>query len=186
MFAAYLIYRLSYYQAWVDGSQRMDITLGAINTAVLIFSSLTMAMAVHSAQTGKRNLIIIFLILTLVLGTTFLGIKAVEYHDHWKNHEVPGQYFSGLDAEGHDKGWHDVAHTSLYFALYFAMTGMHATHMIIGAGLLIWLIIAAYKGKFTENYFSPVENVGLYWHFVDIVWIYLFPLLYLISKKHSG
>jgi cytochrome c oxidase subunit 3 len=186
MFAAYLIYRLSYYQAWVDGSQRMDIKLGAINTAVLIFSSLTMAMAVHSAQTGKRNLIIIFLIATLVLGCAFLGIKAVEYHDHWKNHEVPGQYFSDIDEHGESKGWQDTAHTSLYFALYFAMTGMHATHMIIGAGLLIWLIIAAYQGKFNAKYFSPVENVGLYWHFVDIVWIYLFPLLYLISKKHSG
>lgn len=186
MFAAYLIYRLSYYQSWVDGSNRMDIKLGAINTAVLIFSSLTMAMAVHSAQLGRRKLIIVFLIATLALGCVFLGIKAVEYHDHWLNHEVPGQYFSGVDEHGVDKGWRDVPHTSLYFALYFAMTGMHALHMIIGAGLLIWLIVAAQRGKFTTKYFSPVENVGLYWHFVDIVWIYLFPLLYLISKKHSG
>jgi cytochrome c oxidase subunit III len=186
MFAAYLIYRLSYYQAWVDGSNRMDIKLGAFNTAVLILSSLTMAMAVHSAQVGKRNLLILFLIATLILGCVFLGVKAVEYHDHWLNHEVPGQYFSDLDEHGVSKGWTDTSHTSLYFALYFAMTGMHATHMIIGAGLLIWLIIASYKGKFTPGYFSPVENVGLYWHFVDIVWIYLFPLLYLISKKHSG
>lgn len=186
MFCAYLVYRLSYYQSWVDGSQRMDITLGAINTAVLICSSLTMAMAVHSAQLGRRNLIIIFLILTLILGGAFLCIKGVEYHDHWVNHEVPGQYFSGYDAEGHSKGWHDVPHTSLYFALYFAMTGMHALHMIIGAGLLTWLIVLAARGRFNGNYFAPVENVGLYWHFVDIVWIYLFPLLYLISKKHSG
>ena len=186
MFCAYLIYRLSYYQSWVDGSQRMDIKLGAINTVVLIFSSLTMAMAVHSAQMGRRKLIVAFLIATLVLGGAFLGIKSIEYHDHWKNHEVPGQYFSGLDAEGHDKGWRDTQHTSLYFSLYFAMTGMHALHMIIGAGLLVWLIVAASRGKFTANYFAPVENVGLYWHFVDIVWIYLFPLLYLISKKHSG
>jgi cytochrome c oxidase subunit 3 len=186
MFAAYLIYRLSYYQSWVDGSNRMDIKLGAINTAVLIFSSLTMAMAVHSAQLGRRKLIILFLIATLALGCVFLGIKAVEYHDHWLNHEVPGQYFSGVDEHGVDKGWRDVPHTSLYFALYFAMTGMHALHMIIGAGLLIWLIVAAQRGKFSTKYFSPVENVGLYWHFVDIVWIYLFPLLYLISKKHSG
>jgi cytochrome c oxidase subunit 3 len=186
MFCAYLVYRLSYYQSWVDGSQRMDIKLGAINTVVLICSSLTMAMAVHSAQLGKRNLIVIFLIATLILGGAFLCIKGVEYHDHWKNHEVPGQYFSGLDEHGESKGWHDVPHTSLYFSLYFAMTGMHALHMIIGAGLLTWLIIAAYRGKFNASYFSPVENVGLYWHFVDIVWIYLFPLLYLISKKHSG
>ncbi len=186
MFAAYLIYRVSYYQAWVDGSQRMDITLGAINTAVLIFSSLTMAMAVHSAQLGRKKLLIIFLICTLILGGAFLGIKGVEYHDHWKNHEVPGQYFSGLDEHGQSKGWRDVPHTSLYFALYFAMTGMHALHMIIGAGLLIWLIVLTIKNTFNENYFTHVENVGLYWHFVDIVWIYLFPLLYLISKKHTG
>jgi cytochrome c oxidase subunit 3 len=186
MFCAYLVYRLSYYQSWVDGSQRMDITLGAINTAVLICSSLTMAMAVHSAQVGRQKLIVIFLILTLILGGAFLCIKGVEYHDHWVNHEVPGQYFSGYDAEGHSKGWHDVPHTSLYFALYFAMTGMHALHMVIGAGLLIWLIVWSARGKFTPNYLAPVENVGLYWHFVDIVWIYLFPLLYLISKRHSG
>jgi len=186
MFAAYLIYRLSYYQSWVDGSNRMDILLGAINTAVLICSSLTMAMAVHSAQLGRRKLIVMFLILTLLLGGVFLGIKAVEYHDHWLNHEVPGPYFSNLDEHGVSKGWVDTQHTSIYFSLYFAMTGMHALHMIIGVGLLTWLIIEAYRGKFTSRYFAPVENVGLYWHFVDIVWIYLFPLLYLISKKHSG
>lgn len=186
MFCAYLVYRISYPQAWIDGSQRMDINLGATNTAVLIFSSLTMAMSVHSAHLGKKRLLIFFLICTLLLGTVFLCIKGVEYHDHWVNHEVPGQYFSGLDAHGQSKGWSDVQHTSLYFALYFAMTGMHALHMIVGAGLLVWLIVASARGKFTPTYFAPVDNVGLYWHFVDIVWIYLFPLLYLISKKHSG
>ncbi len=186
LFCAYLIYRLTYFRAFVDGSQRMDITLGAINTAVLICSSLTMAMAVHSAQTGRKNLIVGFLIATLLLGGVFLGIKAVEYHDHWLNHEVPGSNFSDLDEHGNSKGWTDPNHTSLFFSLYFAMTGMHALHMVIGAGLLTWLIIYAARGRFNATYFAPVENIGLYWHFVDIIWIYLFPLLYLISKRHTG
>jgi cytochrome c oxidase subunit 3 len=181
MFAAYLIYRLSYYNAWVAGSQTMEIQLGAINTAVLICSSLTMVMAVHSAKLGNRKLTAIFLLLTLLLGFGFLGIKAVEYHGHWVHHEVPGDNFHF----GHT-GNYDPRQVSIFFSLYFAMTGMHALHMVIGAGLLTWLLIANAKGRFSTEYHSPVELVGLYWHFVDLIWIYLFPLLYLISHHHNG
>jgi cytochrome c oxidase subunit 3 len=181
MFATYLIYRLSYYNAWVAGSQTMEIQLGAINTAVLICSSLTMVLAVHFAKLGNRKLTTLCLILTLVLGLSFLGIKGVEYHGHWVHHEVPGLNFH-FEHEGN----YDPRQVMIFFSLYFAMTGMHAVHMIIGAGLLTWLLIANGRGRFTPEYNTPVEMVGLYWHFVDLVWIYLFPLLYLISHHHNG
>ncbi len=179
MFATYLVYRVSYYNAWVAGSQTMEIALGAVNTAVLICSSLTMVMAVHSAKLGNRKLTAIFLLLTILLGGTFLGIKVVEYHGHWIHHEVPGLNFAF-----EHKGNFDPRQVAIFFSLYFAMTGMHALHMIIGIGLLTWLVIANARARFTPEYNSPVEMVGLYWHFVDLIWIYLFPLLYLISKHH--
>jgi len=181
MFAAYLVYRLSYYNAWVAGSQTMEIGLGAANTAVLICSSLTMVLAVHSAKLGKRRLTALFLFATLVLGLTFLGIKGVEYHGHFAHHEFPGPGFHFEHA-----GNFDPRQVEMFFSLYFAMTGMHALHMIIGAGLLTWLLVANARGRFSATYNSPVELVGLYWHFVDLVWIYLFPLLYLISHHHNG
>jgi cytochrome c oxidase subunit III len=181
MFASYLIYRISYYNAWVAGSQTMEIKLGAINTAVLICSSLTMVMAVHFAKLGNRKLTGLFLVLTLLLGFTFLGVKGVEYHGHWVHHEVPGPAF-----HFEHEGKYDPNQVQMFFSLYFAMTGMHALHMLIGAGLLTWLLIANARGRFTPEYNSPVEMVGLYWHFVDLVWIYLFPLLYLISHHHNG
>ena len=135
-------------------------------------SSLTMAMAVHFAALGNKKLLTMFLIATLVLGCVFLGVKGVEYHDKWVNHEVPGKYFA---FEGKDP-----QHASLFFAIYFGLTGLHASHMIIGAVILLILIYQSHKGKFTTEWHTPIEMFGLYWHFVDIVWIFLFPLLYLI------
>ncbi len=134
-------------------------------------------MAVHCAAIGKKNLIVLFLILTLLLGGTFLGVKAYEYHDKWVHHEVPGHNF---DCEGCT----DAVHTPLFFALYFGMTGLHATHMIVGVGIIIFLIVQARKGAYTPEWHTPVELFGLYWHFVDIVWIFLFPLL--ISDRPVG
>ncbi len=175
LFLAYTIYRWENPRAFADASRHMDVTLGTINTAVLIFSSLTMAMAVHSAATGRRRLLIGFLIATMILGGVFLGIKAVEYTDHIQHHLFPGpsfRYPPGADARG----------ASLFFSLYFAMTGLHALHMIIGLGILTTLLLMARRGRFTAEYSTPVEVSGLYWHFVDIVWIFLFPLLYLIGR----
>jgi cytochrome c oxidase subunit 3 len=140
-----------------------------------------MVMAVHSAKLGNRRLTAIFLILTLILGFGFLAIKAVEYHNHWVHHEVPGANFH-FEHEGN----YDPRHVEIFFSLYFAMTGMHAVHMLIGAGLLTWLLIANARRRFSPEYNTPVEMVGLYWHFVDLIWIYLFPLLYLISHHHNG
>ena len=187
LFAAYLIYRNLYNPAFVIASSSIDITLGAINTAVLICSSLTMAMAVHSAALGARKLLIFFLVFTLVLGGVFLGIKGVEYHQKWVEHHVPGANFdfNYERAEHHEElAPPDVAsQTSIFFSLYFAMTGMHALHMIIGAGILIALIWKAYRGAYPPHHYTMVENFGLYWHFVDIIWIFLFPLLYLVSRS---
>jgi cytochrome c oxidase subunit 3 len=174
LFLAYTIYRQLYPQAFHDGSHHLDVTLGTVNTVVLIASSLTMAMAVWSAERGKRRLLSGFLLATLALGLVFVGIKAVEYHDKWVHHLVPGPYFSWPGA--------DAPHVQLFYSLYFAMTGFHALHMLVGFGLLTWLLIDAQRGRFGPAYWAPVEIVGLYWHFVDIVWIFLFPLLYLIGR----
>jgi cytochrome c oxidase subunit 3 len=114
-----------------------------------------------------------------LLGGAFLGVKTYEYHDKWVHHEVPGEHFEC-------EGCKDAGHASLFFSLYFGMTGLHATHMIVGAGILLVLIWQAYKGKFTAKWYTPIEMFGLYWHFVDIVWIFLFPLLYLIDRSGRG
>lgn len=187
LFGAYLIYRNLYNPAWVAASSSIDISLGAINTAVLICSSLTMAMGVHSAALGARKLLVFWLVATLALGSVFLGIKAVEYHQKYVEHHIPGANFD-FNYDRVEKGEKpipaDVAtQTSIFFALYFAMTGMHALHMIIGVGILIFLIYRAYNGAYPPHHYTMVENFGLYWHFVDIIWIFLFPLLYLVSRS---
>jgi len=174
LFATYVVYRTRFPEAWAAGSHHLDITLGAVNTAILIGSSLTMALAVHSSQVGKNRLLIIFLILTVLLGGAFLGIKAVEYHHKYEEHHIPGPAFS-------DPGPLE-GQMQLFFALYFAMTGMHALHMVVGIGLLLNLIRQARRGRFSAAYNTPVDMIGLYWHFVDIVWVFLFPLLYLLGR----
>jgi cytochrome c oxidase subunit 3 len=178
LFLTYTINRHTYPGVFAECSKSLDLGLGGFNTVVLIASSLTMAMSVWSAQVGKRKLVTLFLTLTLVLGCVFLGVKAVEYHAKYVEHHIPGLPFEfepGSDVTTN-------AHAQLFFSLYFGMTGLHATHMVVGAGLLVWLIKQSLKGRFTPRYNTPVENIGLYWHFVDIVWIYLFPLLYLIDR----
>lgn len=184
MFCAYLVYRVLYFNSFGAASTTLNVVYGAVNTGVLICSSLTMAMAVHSSILGRRKALIGFLILTMILGTVFLGIKGVEYHDKFVEHHVPGPNFNFvLEGSEAQHFQHVDPHAAeIYFSLYFCMTGLHAIHMVVGLGLLTWLVIAAYRNKFTPEYNSPVEMVGLYWHFVDIVWIFLFPLLYLISR----
>ena len=174
LFLAYAVYRTTYPNVFAEASHHLDVLLGGINTAILIASSLTMALAVYGSQTGKRQMLIAFLILTIVLGSAFLGIKAVEYHHKYEDRLIPGLGFNYPGPYARQ--------AQLFFGLYFAMTGMHALHMVVGIGLLFWLIYEARKGRFTPEYHSPVENFGLYWHFVDIVWIFLFPLLYLIAR----
>ena len=184
VFAAYAIYRGLYFAAFEGGGRILDIRLGAANTVVLLGSSLTMALSVRSAQTGNRRALVFFLIATMILGGAFLGVKAYEYNQKFVEHIVPsldwapeGEVLARLAPGG-------LQHAELYFFFYFAMTGLHAMHMIVGMGLLLWLVLRARKGNFTPRYFAPVEVVGLYWHFVDIVWIFLFPLLYLIGGRY--
>ena len=174
MFGAYTVYRSMYPEAFASTSHFMNVTIGAINTGVLIFSSFTMVMAVRSAQFGRKKAIIAFLVLTLVLGCVFLSLKYVEYHEKWVDHHIPGPAFQYQDPRY-------VHQAQILFFLYFAMTGMHAIHMIVGAGLLTTLIVMAARNRFSSAWYTPVEMIGLYWHFVDIVWIFLFPLLYLIG-----
>lgn len=174
MFVSYAVYRGLYPGAFAAASDTMNLLIGTINTAVLICSSLTMAMAVRSAQFGRRKALVGFLCATLTLGLVFLALKYVEYYQKWVDHHVPGPGFRFADAAY----FHQA---QILFYLYFAMTGMHALHMIVGAGLLITLIVMAVRGRFTPEWYTPVETIGLYWHFVDIIWIFLFPLLYLIG-----
>ena len=174
LFTAYTVYRHLYPRAFAEASRHLDITLGTFNTAVLIVSSLTMALAVWSAAVGKRKAIVVFLLLTMALGGVFLGVKAVEYSHKFHDHLVPGPSF-------HFPGPH-ARPAEIFFSLYFTMTGLHAAHMIIGIGILTVLLLQARKGRYTPEYHTPIEVSGLYWHFVDIVWIFLFPLLYLLGR----
>jgi len=187
LFCAYLIYRLKYFAEFSAASKTLALSLGATNTAVLICSSLTVVLAVYASQHGKRSMLLINLVLTLILGLTFLGIKAVEYNEKFEKHHVPGPsfQFDHVQVAGHPGQYADPRHAQIFFALYFIMTGLHALHMIVGVGIFLWLLHAAWKGRFTPDYNTPVEIGGLYWHFVDIVWIYLFPLLYLIDRHPS-
>ena len=175
MFLAYSVYRSSYPLVFAVASTSLNAVIGAVNTAVLLCSSFTMVMAVRAAQLGQRRAILIFLILTLILGLVFLGVKAYEWNEKFEEHHFPGPTFhlAGVDMQGP---------AQIFFSLYFCMTGLHALHMVVGAGILTWLLISAYRGKFTAEYMTPVDIVGLYWHFVDIIWIFLFPLLYLIDR----
>jgi len=180
LFCAYLVYRTLYFPSFLEASKHMDLIIGAVNTGVLLCSSFTMALAVRAAQQGRRMTIVLCLLITLLFGCTFLALKGVEYYHHWYVHEVPGinfEFSSSVPLV-------DAGKVQLFFALYFIMTGLHALHMLIGLGLVTWITIAAHRGRYSPAYHNPVENVGLYWHFVDIVWIYLFPLLYLISQMH--
>jgi cytochrome c oxidase subunit 3 len=178
MFLAYTVYRSLYPHLFAVASSSLNAVIGAINTAVLLCSSFTMVLAVRAAQLGQRKAIVIFLILTLILGIAFLGVKAYEWNEKFQEHHIPGPSFhlEGVDVQGP---------AQLFFSLYFAMTGLHALHMVIGAGILTWLLIQTYKGTFSAEYMTPVDIAGLYWHFVDIIWIFLFPLLYLIDR-HLG
>jgi cytochrome c oxidase subunit 3 len=195
LFTAYLILRNWYYPAFVSASHQLNIGWGTANTAVLISSSFTMAMGVWCAETRRKSGLVLCLVLTFILGLIFLGIKTIEYKEKIDKHHVPGFHYSlqsfinpasdpEIYKEYHDKPMAlDMArHTELYFFLYFAMTGMHALHMIIGIAILGFMIFRARAAAYTLGHVTFVENFGLYWHFVDIIWIFLFPLLYLISR----
>jgi cytochrome c oxidase subunit III len=178
LFTAYIQYRAPYFSGFLSGSRLLERPLGALMTFVLLGSSLTMALSVHSIRVGRQKRVILFLILTIILGVAFLGIKFTEYHNKWEEHLVPGF------------NWHPTAeqlegappqHVELFLCFYFFMTGLHALHMIVGIGLLAVMAVLTWLRKITVEHYNRIEVSGLYWHFVDIIWIYLFPLLYLIE-----
>ena len=200
LFMAYLLYRTWYHDAFVAASTSITLSWGLINTVVLIGSSLTMALAVRAAQLSQRKATVNWLVLTMVLGAAFLGIKVIEYADKFEHHHVPGPNYiweaDHADAAAGEAAAADASHgddspdrsnyqlhTQIFFSLYFTMTGLHALHMIIGIGLMTVITWMAYKGRFSSEYYTPVEMSGLYWHIVDIVWIFLYPLLYLIDRS---
>jgi cytochrome c oxidase subunit 3 len=174
LFITYAVYRWWYPEAFAAASHELLIWAGTTNTAVLITSSLTMALAVHAAQTGERRRLMTFLVVTMILGATFLGIKAFEYYTGYLEGHLPGAGFR-FEAK-------HFQHAQIFFSLYYLMTGLHAVHMIIGLGVMAVMLWLSWRGTITAEYYTPIEISGLYWHFVDIVWIFLFPLLYLIGR----
>jgi len=222
LFCVYAVYRSNHPEIFIYSHYFLDTTLGAVNTAVLIFSSLTMAWAVRCAQTNNKNGTVVLLGITILCAFIFLGIKYVEYKGKWEhgllwgkayhsptygNLQADGTFSStpvkkegdaahgkpdahAAPADAHAKGAADhhgpppgtvePRNVSIFFSIYFCMTGLHAFHIICGIIALAWVMFRAHRGDFSDQYFGPVDYVGLYWHLVDLIWIYLFPLLYLI------
>lgn len=187
LFLAYTIYRSKYPEGFLFGSHLLSVPLGGTNTVVLIVSSLTMAMGVYFSQKGERKKVLLFLTLTLILGAAFLGIKYVEYSTKINDHLFPAfTTYHPVTTGDHGIPLELQQPVRVFLWIYFMMTGLHALHMIIGIGLLLVIMYMTHKGKFTKEYNSPIEIFGLYWHFVDIVWIFLFPLLYLTGFHVTG
>lgn len=184
LFAAYTIYRYFYYPSFAAGSRILSVQWGSLNTGVLLTSSFTMALSVRAAQMGKRRLLMALLVVTMLLGMGFLTIKGIEYHDKFVENVVPSLDFAPQGQILKDLTPGGLGHAEMFFFFYFAMTGVHAIHMMVGIGVLLVMFVKAYRRKLTPQYFSPLEVAGLYWHFVDIVWIFLFPLLYLIGGRY--
>jgi cytochrome c oxidase subunit 3 len=189
LFVAYGIFRNWYPEAFNASSHQLNKVMGATNTIVLLFSSLTAALAVRASQMGKRRLTTVYLVVTIICAFIFLAVKYFEYEHKFHAGLLPGHYFGTprdmLTGAILHEGPNEVpvlpAHSSTFFSLYFMMTGVHALHIIIGIGVMIWIVIRNEKKEFSKEFFTPVDLVALYWHLVDLVWIYLFPLLYLID-----
>jgi len=182
IFTAYLLYRSQSPDAFAAASHHLDILLGGVNTAVLIGSSLTVVLSVWAAERGKQKALAFWLFATIVLGLTFLVIKYFEYSAKWEHNLVPGADFAFHDTRPGEHGYVDPDRARMFFHFYFFMTGLHALHMIIGIGVYAVLLFNTIKGKYTVRWHDPIPVAGLYWHFVDLVWIFLFPLLYLIGR----
>jgi cytochrome c oxidase subunit 3 len=202
LFCAYAVYRANHPEIFIYADRYMDKVLGGINTAILICSSLTMASAVRCAQVGRQRGLIICLVLTLLFACGFLGIKYVEYSHKWKDGLLWGRRFAPTYVPGEEDhaaaaagteagapGQQDVGHApvrkrppnvQIFFGIYFTMTGLHALHVLAGMSVISWILVRSIRGQFGPAYFTPVDLTGLYWHLVDLIWIYLFPLLYLI------
>ncbi|MFT5171277.1 MAG: cytochrome c oxidase subunit 3 [Candidatus Marinamargulisbacteria bacterium] len=172
LFVAYAVFRSYYPEMFVEAASHLSWKMGALNTVFLITSSLTMVLGVRYAQLGERRKLIFFLSTTFLFATAFLVVKYFEYMEKIHHGFLPSVWFSGSGT---------FEELPIFFGLYFLMTGLHGLHVLIGMGLIAWLIVRSYKGHFYEDYYTPVEMVGLYWHLVDMIWIFLFPMMYLIG-----
>jgi cytochrome c oxidase subunit 3 len=192
LFCIYAIYRSSHPEIFLYAHQFLDSSMGALNTVVLIFSSFTIAWAVRCAQRGKTRALVVLLSITLACAFIFLGVKYVEYEHKWKAGLLWGEQYNPVevdhgigDASQEESSSHaptgDVPrNVHLFFSIYFLMTGLHGVHVIAGIAVIGWVLLRARRGEFGPQYFAPVDYAALYWHLVDLVWIFLFPLLYLI------
>lgn len=181
MFVAYTVFRVWYPEVFSHSAELLDWRLGGLNTIVLLASSLTVAMGVHYAQTNERKKLVRALILTICFAAVFMIVKYFEYTGKFAHGVFPGVNFDPHGtAGGHDYAAYNIPFAAQFFSIYFVMTGVHGLHVLIGIGLFSWIVIRANMGHFSSEYYTPVEITGLYWHLVDIIWIFLFPLLYLI------
>jgi len=174
LFVAYIIFRSMYPEMFHEAHNHLNRTMGATNTVVLICSSLSMALAVRAAQTGMRTRQIALLVFTLLCAVTFMVIKFFEYKAKIEHGYLPGYWYTP-----HFPG--DPVNGNIFFGLYFMMTGLHGIHVLAGMAAITWVLVRAAKGHFSPSYYTPVELTGMYWHLVDLIWIYLFPLFYLIG-----
>jgi len=174
LFAGSTIYRFMYSAAWAIASHHTSFAIGTINTFVLLTSSLTVVLGLHSARAGNRRMLMTYLSLTITLGLLFLGLKGLEYYEHFEHHLVPGYNFAFEPAYARA--------AALFMCFYFGLTGVHALHMIVGIGLILFLLVLAYRNRIRPEFPAHVDIIGLYWHFVDIIWIFLYPLLYLVDR----
>lgn len=187
LFAAYFYFHEVYPETFRQGGRQLNWQLGSLNTCILLISSWTMAMGVRSAQTSQKKKTMIYLALTLLGAAGFMVVKVIEYHAKFEHGLLPvfGGFYDAATGilhwfTDHDSVMAGVPHGPLFFAIYFTMTGIHGLHVLIGAGLITWIMFGVRKGRFHEGYYLPVDLVGLYWHLVDLIWIFLFPLLYLV------
>ena len=173
LFVVYILFRALYPETFSVAHHELNRVMGAINTVVLICSSLTMAMAVDKTKQGQAKMANRYLFITLLCGATFMVVKFFEYKHKFHDGLLPGGFFTNTQLTD--------PHAPLFFSLYFMMTGLHGIHVLVGMGLMIWMVLRNNKKEFGPGYYTPVEMTGLYWHLVDLIWIYLFPLLYLIG-----
>jgi len=172
LFTGYAVYRFEFPEAFKECSRHLELTAGTVNTLVLITSSLTVALAIHYARSNRPKAAAVCLVLTLAFALAFLGIKAIEYTAHFHEKSLPGKYYAFEEVK--------VPGAAMFFSLYFLMTGLHGLHVVVGMSVLSWILWRTLQGRYNERYYTGLELGGLYWHLVDLVWIFLYPLLYLI------
>ena len=175
LFTAYMVFRCTYPHVFADASRELSIWAGTADTAILLTSSLTMVLAIHALRVERRTLATLLLLATAAVGTGFLLLHGFEYFQDYKEQHWPGQHFFLKGPAAGNKA-------QLFFFLYFCLTGLHSLHVLIGVAAITLMAYLAWRKKFTKDYFTPVEVTGLYWHFVDMVWVFIFPLFYLIDR----